>query len=199
MSVRKTQRGHKPVPPQHMPVIDPHAAAIDVGATEHWVAVPPDADPQPVRRFGTYTADLIALADWLEACGITSVAIEATGVYWIPLFEMLVAEGFEVFLVDASYTKRVKGRPKTDRRDCQWIYRLHRVGLLSAAFRPGAATCVLRSYLRQRHTLIRSASPPHLAHAKGAGTDERQADGNHRRCQGPDRPTHHSGHSRRRA
>ena len=84
MSVRKTQRIPKPVPSEHLPVIDPHAAAVNVGSAEHWVAVPPGADPQPVRRFGAYTADLIALADWLKACGVTGVAPGSTGVYWIP-------------------------------------------------------------------------------------------------------------------
>src|SRR4051794_8693628 len=87
MSARKSQRIHKPVQPQHLPVIDPHAAAIDVGSAEHGVAVPPDADPQPVRSFGAYTADLIAWADWLKACGITSVALESTDVSPVPLFE----------------------------------------------------------------------------------------------------------------
>ena len=120
MSVRKrkTRRIPKPVPPQDLPVIDPHAAAVDVGSAEHWVAVPPGADPQPVRRFGAYTADLIALADWLKACGVTSVALESTGVYWIPLFELLEARGFAVRVVDPRQASRLKGRPKSDVHDC---------------------------------------------------------------------------------
>src|SRR5262245_62404730 len=89
MSGRKPRRIPEPVPPQHLPVIDPHAAAVDVGAAVHWVAVPPGADPQPVRRFGAYTTDLIALADWLKACGVTSVALESNGVYWIHLFGLV--------------------------------------------------------------------------------------------------------------
>ncbi len=151
-------------------VTHPHAAGIDVGSETHWVCVGQTDDPNDtdfVREFSAYTAGLREIVAFLRKHGVTSVAMEATGIYWITLFEMLVTEGFEVFLVDASYTKQVKGRPKTDRRDCQWIYRLHRVGLLSAAFRPSAATCVLRNYLRQRHTLIRS-SARHILHMQKA-------------------------------
>lgn len=167
MSVRKTKRGHKPVQPQHMPVIDPHAAAIDVGAAEHWVAVPPDADPQPVRSFGAYTADLIALADWLKTCGITSVALESTGVYWIPLFELLETRGFDVRVIDPRQASRLKGRPKTDVLDCQWLQRLHACGLLAGAFRPNDQIIVLRGYLRQRQMLLTYASH-HIQHLQKA-------------------------------
>src|SRR5262245_7298502 len=132
MSVRKTQRIPKPVPPQHLPVIDPHAAAVDVGAAEPWVAVPPGADPQPVRRFGASTADVIAF-DWLKACGVTSVALESTGVYWIPLFELLETRGCAVRVIDPRQARSLKGRPKSDVHDCQWLQRLHACGLLAAA------------------------------------------------------------------
>jgi transposase len=148
-------------------VLDAHAAGIDIGAAEHWVAVPPDADPDPVRSFGTCTADLEALADWLLACGITSVALESTGVYWIPLFELLETRGLQVRLVDARQTRALPGRPKDDIRDCQWIRRLHSCGLLRAAFRPDDQVVVLRSYLRQRQMLIGCASD-HIRHLQKA-------------------------------
>ena len=106
-----------------------------VGSAEHWVAVPPGSDPEPVRRAGACTADLEAIADWLARCGVKSVALESTGVYWVPLFELLETRGFQVRLVDARQTRAVPGRPKSDRRDCQWIQRLHSCGLLAAAFR----------------------------------------------------------------
>lgn len=167
MSARKSQRIHKPVQPQHMPVIDPHAAAIDVGSAEHWVAVPPDADPQPVRSFGAYTADLIALADWLKACGITSVALESTGVSWVPLFELLETRGFNVRVIDPRQASRLKGRPKSDVQDCQWLQRLHACGLLAAAFRPEDQIIVLRGYLRQRQMLLTFASH-HIQHMQKA-------------------------------
>jgi transposase len=148
-------------------VLDSHAAGIDVGAAEHWVAVPPDAAADPVRSFGTCTADLQALADWLLACGVTSVALESTGVYWIPLFEVLEARGLQVRLVDARQTRALPGRPKDDVRDCQWIQRLHSCGLLRAAFRPDDQVVVLRSYLRQRQMLIAYASD-HIRHLQKA-------------------------------
>ena len=135
------------------PVEQPHAAGIDLGATLHLVAVPPDRDPEPVRSFGTLTGDLHALADWLVACKITTVALEATGVYWIPLFQLLEARGLEVCLVNARHVKNVPGR-KTDVQDCQWLQYLHSVGLLHASFRPPAAVCAVRSLLRHRDSLI---------------------------------------------
>jgi transposase len=167
MSARKAKRNHKPVSPQHLPVIDSHAAAIDVGSAEHWVAVPPDADPRPVRSFGAYTADLIALADWLQACGITSVALESTGVYWVPLFELLETRGFHVRVIDPRQASRLKGRPKSDVRDCQWLQRLHACGLLAGAFRPDDQIIVLRGYLRQRQMLLTFASH-HIQHMQKA-------------------------------
>jgi hypothetical protein len=128
--------------------MNPHAAGVDLGSREHWVAVPAERDPQPVRAFGTFTTDLAALADWLKACGVTSVAMEATGVYWIPLFQLLERRGFAVLLVNARQIKNVSGR-KSDILDCQWIQRLHAYGLLGGSFRPAepiascAVTCVI--------------------------------------------------------
>jgi transposase len=141
-------------PSSSLPLSNPHAAGIDIGEAEHWVAVPPDRSPEPVRRFGTFTADLDVLADWLLDCGVTTVAMESTGVYWIPLFELLEARGLQVFLIDPRQAKRAPGRPKTDRLDCQWLQRLHAYGLLAAAFRPADQVCVLRSYLRHRQMLL---------------------------------------------
>jgi transposase len=141
-------------PSSALHIHNPHAAGIDIGEAEHWVAVPPDRASQPVRRFGTFTADLDALADWLLDCGITTVATESTGVYWIPLFELLEARGVQVFLIDPRQAKRAPGRPKTDRLDCQWLQRLHAYGLLAAAFRPDDQVCVLRAYLRHRQMLL---------------------------------------------
>jgi transposase len=157
-------------------VCQPHAAGIDIGEAEHWVAVPPGHDSQPVRRFGTFTADLDTLADWLIDCGVTTVAMESTGVYWIPLFELLEARGLQVLLIDPRQAKRVPGRPKTDRLDCKWLQRLHTYGLLAGAFRPADQVCVLRGYLRHRQMLLTyAAHPPYSAHAKGLATDEPQA------------------------
>jgi transposase len=158
---------HRKRPLDALPVLDDHAAGIDVHAAQHWVAVPigsapPDPNHPPdlpleVRMFGTCTADLEALADWLQACGVTSVAMESTGVYWIPLFELLERRGFKVILVDPRQTRQVSGRPKSDRLDCQWIRRLHACGLLAGSFRPADEIVVLRGYLRQRQRLIEDA------------------------------------------
>src|SRR5262247_3853480 len=134
-----------------------NAAGIDVGATEHWVAVPPDRDAQPVQRFGAFTADLYALAAWLRQCQIETVVMESTGVYWIALFEVLEERGFDVKLVDAHQARQVPGR-KTDVKDGQWLQELHTYGLLHGAFRPEDQVCVLRSYLRQRSMLVAMAS-----------------------------------------
>jgi len=139
------------------PVIHPNAAGIDVGSTEHFVAVPADRAEMPVRNFGAFTEDLHALADWLKACGITSVAMESTGVYWIALFQILEARGFEVCLVNARHLKNVPGR-KTDVLDCQWLQYLHAVGLLRASFRPADEVCAVRSLLRHRDRLVETAA-----------------------------------------
>ena len=121
------------------------------------MAVHPDCDPEPVRSFATFTEDLHRLADWLAICQVKSVAMESTGVYWIPLFQILEKRGFEVCLVNARYYQNVPGR-RTDVSDCQWLRHLHSVGLLRASFRPADQVCALRSLVRHRETLIQSAS-----------------------------------------
>jgi transposase len=133
------------------------AAGIDIGSQEIAVAVPPGSDPEPVRTFQTFTSDLNALADWLQQCHVTTVAMESTGVYWIPLFQILEARGLEVFLVNAHHIKNVSGRP-TDVGDCQWIQQLHSVGLLRTSFRPPQEICALRAIVRHRQSLTESAS-----------------------------------------
>jgi transposase len=145
-----------------------NAAGIDVGAGSHHVAIPPGRDPEgrDVREFGPFTADLSALAEWLRRCSIETVAMESTGVYWIPLFELLAARGFEVRLVDPRQLRNVPGR-KSDVLDCQWIQQLHTFGLLAAAFRPDDQICVLRSYLRQRAMLVTYAAH-HIQHVQKA-------------------------------
>ena len=135
-------------------ITHPNAAGIDVGSAMHFVAVPPDRDATPVRQFPSFTADLVALADWLTECGIDIVAMESTGVYWIPLFEILDARGIQVLLVNARHVKSVSGR-KSDVLDCQWLQQLLSYGLLRGAFRPEDRICVLRSYTRQRQQLLR--------------------------------------------
>jgi transposase len=146
-----------PSMPAELKQVNLNAAGIDIGATVHFVCVPEGRDPQPVRSFGAFTADLEAIADWLTQCGVTTVAMEATGVYWIPLFELLERRGFEVKLVEPSRLKHVPGR-KSDVLDCQWIQQLHTFGLLCGSFRPEDSICVLRSFVRQRQTAVRSAS-----------------------------------------
>ena len=146
-----------------------NAACIDIGSEEHFVAVPEDRDEQPVRKFRCFTADLHALAQWLKACRIDTVAMESTGVYWIPLFQILETYGFEVKLVNARHVKNVPGR-KTDVLDCQWLQRLHTYGLLSGSFRPEDQVCVLRSYWRHRDNLVRYASA-HIQHMQKALTE----------------------------
>jgi len=137
--------------------IQPDAAGIDCGATSHYVAVPEGRDPQPVRAFRTFTADLYRLADWLVQCGIKTVAMESTGVYWIPLYEVLEERGLEVVLVNARQVHNVRGR-KSDVQDCQWLQELHSVGLLQASFRPAGEIVALRGYVRHRQTLIEAAA-----------------------------------------
>ena len=143
--------------PTALEQLNPNAAGIDCGATEHFVAVPPDRDATPVRAFRTFTADLEHLADWLIACGVTSVAMEATSVYWIPVYEILEARGIEVLLVNARHVKNVPGR-KSDVSDAEWLRELHSVGLLRGSFRPTAAIAALRSYMRHRQTMVESAA-----------------------------------------
>ena len=133
----------------------PNAAGIDIGSAAHFVAVPPDRDDEPVREFASFTTDLHRLADWLDACNVDTVAMESTGVYWIPLYELLESRGFTVLLVNARHVKNVSGR-KSDVLDCQWLQQLMSFGLLRGAFRPADQVCVLRSLTRQRTMLLRS-------------------------------------------
>jgi len=154
---RRPQGGKKAKNPSLLERINPNAAGIDCGSETHHVAVPPERDPEPVRSFKTFTGDLHRLADWLGACGIKTVAMESTGVYWIPIFEILEARGFEVVLVNSRHIKNVPGR-KTDVLDCQWIQELHSVGLLRGSFRPAAEIASLRAYLRHREKLVQSAA-----------------------------------------
>lgn len=133
-----------------------HAAGIDIGSTSHWVAVDPSVCDRPVRDFGAYTEDLHDMAEWLSAQGVRTVAMESTGVYWIPVYDLLRERGFDVCLVDARATKQVAGR-KTDVTDCQWIQQLHSYGLLKPAFIPDADITVLRAYMRQRERWVADA------------------------------------------
>jgi transposase len=162
----KSQSFKVPKLPKHLQHINLNAAGIDIGSERHLVAVPEGRDSVSVREFGPFTADLEALAAWLKQCGVTTVAMESTGVYWIPLFELLERRGFEVKLVDARHVKNVSGR-KSDVLDCQWLQQLHTYGLLAGAFRPADEVCVLRSYLRQRQMLTQSASM-HIQHMQKA-------------------------------
>jgi len=146
--------------------INGRAAGIDIGSRFHVAAVPPDLDPEPVRSFQSFTGDLARLADWLAAVGITTVAMESTGIYWVPVFEILEACGLEVVLVNARDAKNVPGR-KTDVNDAQWIQQLHSYGLLRASFRPRAAIVALRAYLRHRERLLEYAAS-HVQHMQKA-------------------------------
>src|SRR6266853_3859821 len=138
-------------------VVHPDAAGIDVGNASHFVAVPPDRDEPPVREFGSWTADLRRMAEWLKRCRIRTVAMQSTGVYWVALQEILEHEGFEVYLVNARGTKNLPGR-KSDVQECQWLMKLHTYGLLNNSFRPTEEICVLRTYWRQRDDHVKSAS-----------------------------------------
>jgi transposase len=147
----KLKPGKSRQPP--LTITHPNAAGIDIGCASHFVAVPPDRDDESVREFPSFTVDLNALADWLAACGVDTVVMESTGVYWIPLFELLESRGFTVLLVNARHVKNVSGR-KSDVLDCQWLQQLMTYGLLRGAFRPVDAVCVLRSLWRQRGMLL---------------------------------------------
>ena len=137
--------------------VHPDAAGLDVGATAVYAAVRPDRDPDPIRNFPTFTGDLHALANWLKECQVTTVAMESTGVYWIPVFQILEAHGFDVVLVNARHVHSVPGR-KSDVADSEWLRYLHSVGLLRASFRPADEVCAVRALLRHRDNLIKTAS-----------------------------------------
>jgi transposase len=149
MSQQKSRR----VQLENLAQINLDAGGLDIGASEIWACVPADRDEETVRCFKTFTPDLQALTDWLSDCGITTVAMESTGIYWIAIYEMLESRGMTVCLVNAQATRQVSGR-KSDVLDCQWIQQLHTYGLLAASFRPPADICVLRSYVRQREALL---------------------------------------------
>lgn len=163
---RKLNKRKQRVLARHLEAINLYAAGIDVGSEAHYVAVPEGLDDEPVRHFGCFTADLDRLADWLVRIGIQTVVMESTGVYWIPLFEVLEERGLEVLLVNARHVKNVSGR-KTDVLDCQWLQQLHTFGLLSGAFRPPEHVCALRSYMRQRQTLTGNCAS-HIQHMQKA-------------------------------
>jgi len=163
MSGTKKSRRKRDISPTHS-----HAAAIDIGATMHVAAVGPDSASEPVRSFGTFTGDLHCLADWFEQCGVRTIAMESTGVYWIPVFEILDQRGFEVILVNARDAKHVPGR-KTDISDAQWLQRLHEYGLLRASFRLKGEVAIMRAYLRQRERLLDYAAS-HIQHMQKALT-----------------------------
>ena len=143
-----------------------NAAGLDIGAAEIWACVPEDRAAVPVQMFPTFTPDLQRLAAWFQECGVTTVAMESTGVYWIPVYELLAAQGFEVYLVNARHLKNVPTK-KSDVLDCQWIQQLHTYGLLHASFRPEAEMCALRAYIRQRDMLIQHRSA-HIQHMQKA-------------------------------
>lgn len=143
--------------PKHLQRLNLNAAGIDIGSRSHYVAVPEGADDNPVREFECFTADLYCLADWLISCGVTTVAMESTGTYWIPVFEVLESRDLDVKLVNARHVKNVPGR-KTDVLDCQWIQQLHTYGLLEGAFRPPEQICELRAYIRHRMNQVRYSS-----------------------------------------
>ena len=152
--------------PKPMAEQQPDAGGIDLGANEIWVAVPAERDQKPVRQFGAFTRDLMAIVQWLIQCGVRSVAMESTGVYWIPLFQLLEEAGLKVCLVNARHVKNVPGR-KSDVRDCQWLQYLHSVGLLLGSFRPAQAICAVRSIYRYRQNLL-SMSSQHVQHMQAA-------------------------------
>jgi transposase len=153
-------------PEEAMRLMHPHAAGLDIGRDEIWACVPAERDAQPIRGFSTFTPDLETLMAWLHACHIETVAMESTGIYWIPIYDLLEAAGFEVYLVNARHLKNVPGR-KSDVQDCQWIQRLHSYGLLNASFRPAAALCALRTYLRHRRMLL-DYQAAHIQHMQKA-------------------------------
>ena len=153
----KRRRRNKGMCLQDRPVLEPNAAGIDVGAREMFVAVPPGRDENPVRVFATFNEDLERLADWLVDGGVTTVALESTGVYWIPLYEILEQRGIRPCLVNARHMKNVPGR-RTDWHECQWLQFLHSVGLLRASFRPQQDICAVRTVLRHRSELVMAAS-----------------------------------------
>ena len=174
-------------------VVHPYAAGIDVGNSAHYVAVRPDRDSQPVRRFECFTADLHRLADWLQSCGVKTVAMQSTGVYWIPLYDILEERGFEVYLVNARHTKNLPGR-KSDVQESQWLLKLHTYGLLNNSFQPPSEIRVLRTYWRQRAEHARGIGDVHSADAESADTNESPIGERDQRSEWSDRTKNRAGH-----
>ncbi len=166
LTMAKRKRKEKTIKVLH--ILQPNAAGIDIGSTEIYIAVPEDRAQESIRHFGTFTEDLHEAAQWLKSCNIESIAMESTGVYWIPVFQVLDSYGFDVILVNARHVKNVPGR-KTDVQDCQWLQYLHSVGLLRGSFRPAQDICAIRSLLRHRDTMVKSASS-HVQHIQKALT-----------------------------
>jgi transposase len=158
----RTKTGGHP----EMKLVNPDAAAVDIGSTMHMAAISPVSCDTSMRALGTFTQDLHDLATWFRSCGVTSVAMESTGLYWIPAFEILEQHGFEVILVNARYAKNLPGR-NTDGSDAGWLQQLHSYGLLRGSFRPEAEIARLRAYLRQRERLVDYAAA-HIQHMQKA-------------------------------
>lgn len=168
LKVAKSKRASKRKEAVHTAVFQPSAAGIDIGAREIYVAVPADRDPHPVRKCETFTGDLRQMAEWLVCCGITTAAMESTGVYWIPVYEVLEQHGIKACLVNPRNMKNVPGK-RTDFHECQWIQHLHSLGLLHSAFRPDADVCAVRSLMRHRNDLVMMANE-HIQHMQKALT-----------------------------
>lgn len=164
---KPSKQPNRPAQPDR-PEFEPNAAGIDIGAREIFVAVPPDRDPDPVRKCETFTGDLHQMAEWLVRCGITTAAMESTGVYWIPVYDVLEQHGIKPCLVNPRNMKNVPGK-RTDFHECQWIQHLHSLGLLHSAFRPDADVCAVRSLMRHRNDLVMMASE-HIQHMQKALT-----------------------------
>ena len=159
---------------RELAVLFPNAAGIDIGSAKHYVAVPPERCEHPVREFNSFTEDLASMAEWLASCGVDTVVMESTGVYWIPVYELLEARGFTVYLVNARHVKNVSGK-KSDVLDCQWLQQLMSFGLLAGAFRPDGEVCALRAVVRQRETLIAGQAKQIQRMQKALDANERAA------------------------
>src|SRR5271157_4900176 len=166
---KRTRDAAKADATEGLPPLNLHAAGIDVGSAEHYVAVPPDRDAEPVRKFGSFAADLHRMARWLKDCRIKTVVMQSTGVYWMALYDVLESHGLEVNVANARHTKTLPGR-KTDVQECQWLQKLHTFGLLNNSFRPPEDIRVLRGYLRQRENLV-SAAATCIQHMQKALTE----------------------------
>jgi hypothetical protein len=156
-NAKKSQRAKGVKDFENLPPLNQNAAGIDVGNAEHHVAVPAGRGTEPVEKFGSFTADLHRMARWLKACGVKTVAMQATGVYWVALYQILEDYGLQVNVVNAHHTKTLPGR-KTDVLECQWLQKLHTFGLLNNSFHPAEEIWVLRTYMRQREKLVVGAS-----------------------------------------